>query len=65
MRMLPHRQSTVRTNEAPVPDDVKALLASANFEETSLKDSQVQISVPLAALQVLAEQVYDAPFIQR
>ncbi|KAG8413639.1 hypothetical protein J3458_012708 [Metarhizium acridum] len=56
MRILPHRQSTVQTNEAPVPDDVKALLDSANIENTPLKASRVHISVPISVLQVLAEQ---------
>ncbi|KID84282.1 Chromo domain-like protein [Metarhizium guizhouense ARSEF 977] len=56
MRILPHRQSTVQTNEAPVPDDVKALLDSANIENTPLKASHVHISVPISVLQVLAEK---------
>lgn len=57
MRMLPHQRSTVQTNEAPVPDDVKALLDSVNLEETAIKSSRVHISVPVAVLQALAEQV--------
>jgi hypothetical protein len=58
MRMLPHRQSTVQANEAPIPDDVKTLLDSVNIEQTSIKSSRVQTSVPVAVLQVLAEQVW-------
>ncbi|OAA40345.1 Chromo domain-like protein [Metarhizium rileyi] len=56
MRILSHRQSTLQTNEAPVPDDVKAFLESANIENTHLRASHVHISVPISVLQVLAEQ---------
>ncbi|KHO01531.1 Chromo domain-like protein [Metarhizium album ARSEF 1941] len=56
MRILSHRQSTVQTNEAPVPDDVKTLLDSANIESTPLKASHAHISVPICVLQALAEQ---------
>ena len=56
MRMLPHGQSTVQTNRAPLPDDVKAILGSVDPGETAIKSSQVHVNVSLATLQALAEQ---------
>ncbi|KAG6009967.1 hypothetical protein E4U21_000738 [Claviceps maximensis] len=58
MRMLPLKQLTVEGNDAPVPDDVQALLSSVKPKEsTASSSSKGVVSVPVAVLQALAEQV--------
>ncbi|KAG5943013.1 hypothetical protein E4U53_007118 [Claviceps sorghi] len=57
-RMLSSKHSTIEGNDAPVPDDVQALLASVKPKESSAAlPSTATISVPVAVLQALAEQV--------
>ena len=56
MRLLPQRESTVQINEAPLTDDVRTLLQSVKVEDVAIKASQVEVKVPLAILQALAEQ---------
>lgn len=59
MRFHPlHHESTVQTNDAPLPDDVRALLDSIKPEEGKAS-SHMLVKVPLTALQALAEQQSD------
>ncbi|KAG5923783.1 hypothetical protein E4U42_004829 [Claviceps africana] len=58
LRMLPLQNSPIERNDGPVSDDVQALLGSVKPKESSTSlSSSVVISVPVAVLQALAEQV--------
>ncbi|KAG5981490.1 hypothetical protein E4U55_002887 [Claviceps digitariae] len=57
-RLLPFKRSTAEGNDVPVPDDVQALLSSVKpTENISATSSKGVVSVPVAVLQALAEQV--------
>lgn len=56
LRMLPFKQSTIQVNDTPIPDDVQGLLSSVKPEESTIKSKGV-VSVSVAVLQALAEQV--------
>lgn len=57
MRVLPHTESTTESNDPPLPAAVRQLLKDGEPRNATESHRTAKISVPVAVLEALAEQV--------